>query len=210
VHSSTTVAVHENDDGDASDREAASPNSDRRKRKLDRTTVSKNSFDDEKIEKVNQGTVDQSRSAATEVDEKGATTGNIVLHKYRYPVKQHYLKLERVRHRYYGKNRTAAHNAILMSLTKRLNTKSKQNSGLLQCLPSFMEISGVRKLVAARLEKWLQSPALAGLARSLFTCIVQRIKIVDPPLDDDLHVINSIVEMNLKSNQVRIDYVNDT
>jgi integrator complex subunit 1 len=60
----------------------------------------------------------------------------------------------------------------------------------------------VRKLVAANLEKWLQSPALAGLARSLFISTVNHIKIVDPPLNDDLRVIDSIVGMNLKSNQV--------
>ena len=120
-----------------------------------------------------------------------------------YPVTQQYLRPERVRNRYHGENLKAAHDAIVLSLVKRLDTKSKQNSSLLQCLPSFMEISGVRKHVAAHLEKWLQSPALAGLARSLLISTVNHIKIVDPPLSDDLQVIDSIVGMNLKSNQVR-------
>ena len=205
VQSSATMAEHADDSLQV---EPAFPTSE--KRKLERSRMSNSSLDGEELIHKNPSVAHQDRPELTDVQEDTSLpreseieSGTMAKHSYRYPVKQQCLRVARIRNRYHGENMKAAHDAIVMSLTKRLDTKSKQNSSLLQCLPSFMEIPGVRKQVAANLEKWLQSPALAGLARSLFTCTVNHIKVIDPPLSDDLQVINSIVGMNLKSNQVR-------
>jgi hypothetical protein len=124
--------------------------------------------------------------------------------QFRYPIQQKLLHPERIRKRYFGKNLQAAHDVVFSSLTNRLDLKSKQNSSLLVCLPSFTGIPRVRALVAANLEKWLQSPALAGLARSLFSSTVTRLQIVDPPLPEDIKVIDCIIEMKLRTNQVKL------
>jgi hypothetical protein len=108
--------------------------------------------------------------------------------------------------RYFGVNLIAAENSIISSLKDRLEQKSKQNSGLLQALPSFTSIPKVRLIISQNLEQWLKSPALAGLARSLFTLIVANMKNVDPPLEDDLKAIYFILDMKLKSNQVSTNY----
>jgi len=120
-----------------------------------------------------------------------------------YPLTQKKLDQSRVRQRFFGKNLEAAQGAIVSTLTDRVDVKSKQNSNLLLCLPSFTSIPGVRCLIAANLEKWLQSPALAGLARTLFTSTVNSMKNTDPPLHEDLKAIDSIIAMRLKANQVR-------
>ena len=52
------------------------------------------------------------------------------------------------------------------------------------------------------LERWLQSPALSGLARNLFSLIVKNMKNNYPPLQDDIDTIDSILAMKLKVNQV--------
>ena len=119
-----------------------------------------------------------------------------------YPLFQRNLNISAVRQRFCGKNLDAACAAIITTLTERMDVKSKQNSNLLQCLPSFTSIPGVRCQIAANLEKWLQSPALAGLARNLFASIVNNMKNADPPLDEDLKAIDSIITMRLKANQV--------
>ncbi|KAL7554730.1 hypothetical protein ACHAWF_018265 [Thalassiosira exigua] len=85
---------------------------------------------------------------------------------------------------------------------ERLNSKSKQNVRLLQVLPSFLCIPRVRCLASHHLERWLQSPALAGLARNLLGLIVQELQSVEPPLPDDLKVIDNILRLNLKANQL--------
>jgi integrator complex subunit 1 len=59
-------------------------------------------------------------------------------------------------------------------------------------------------MVAENLEKWLQSPALAGLARNLFASTVQNMKNIDPPLEADLRAVDSILDMRLKANQVSV------
>lgn len=123
--------------------------------------------------------------------------------KQTYPVKQEQGKYKRVRQRYFGRNLEHAHSAIASSLQYRLDVKSKQNSGLLQSLPLFTSLPPVRTLISANLEKWLQSPALAGLARNLFSTTVSMMKNVDPPLPADLEAIDNILAMRLKSNQVR-------
>lgn len=120
-----------------------------------------------------------------------------------YPLSQKKLDQSRVRQRFFGKNLEAAQGAIVSTLTDRVDVKSKQNSNLLLCLPNFTSIPGVRCQIAANLEKWLQSPALAGLARTLFTSTVNNMKNTDPPLDEDLKAIDSIIAMRLKANQVR-------
>lgn len=124
-------------------------------------------------------------------------------HDILYPIIQKGVLLRRVRLRFFGENLKLAHEAITSSFADRLDVKSKQNSSLIQCLPSFTSIPGVRSLVAANLEKWLQSPALAGLARTLFSCTVKHLQNVDPPLSEDLQAIDYIIGMRLKANQVR-------
>lgn len=120
-----------------------------------------------------------------------------------YPIQQRRLNLLRVRQRFFGANLDYAQTSISSSLAERLDVRSKQNSGLLQTLPSFTTVPAVRGMVAENLEKWLQSPALAGLARNLFSSTVQNMKNIDPPLDADLRAVDSIVGMRLKANQVR-------
>lgn len=122
--------------------------------------------------------------------------------KTMYPIQQRLLRLERVRQRFFGINLEKAHELITVCFCDRLDVKSKQNSSLLHCLPSFTSIPGVRCLIAANLEKWLQSPALAGLARTLFSSTVNNMKNVDPPLPEDLQAIDSFIGMRLKANQV--------
>jgi integrator complex subunit 1 len=119
-----------------------------------------------------------------------------------YPITQSNLDVTRVRQRFFGENILYAYDLISSSLLDRLDVKSKQNSGLLQSLPAFTPIPGVRFLIASSLEKWLQSPALAGLARFLFSSTVNQMKNVDPPLEEDLKTIDAVLAMKLKANQV--------
>ena len=119
---------------------------------------------------------------------------------------QRYLTKKRVRPRYIGPNLDLAYEAISDALADRLNSKIKQNSRLLQILPSFVSIPRVRCLASRHLERWLQSPALAGLARNLFAQIVRHVRNVDPPLPDDTEAIENILKMNLKANQVSLFY----
>jgi hypothetical protein len=122
---------------------------------------------------------------------------------FQYPVHQKFLQSRRIRQRFFHNNLLAAHETIFASLCHRLDVKSKQNLNLLQCLPSFISIPSVRALVAANLDKWLQSPALAAPARSLLSATVAHLQVVDPPLPEDLKVVDSIIGMKLKTNQVR-------
>jgi hypothetical protein len=119
-----------------------------------------------------------------------------------YPLTQTRLNLVRVRQRFFGQNLNVAHTVISSSLSERLDARFKQNSGLLQSLTEFVSVPSVRELIATNLEKWLQSPALSGLARTLFSLTVTRVKDVDPPLDSDIRTIDSILAMRLKPNQV--------
>ena len=119
-----------------------------------------------------------------------------------YPLTQSHLNLQRVRQRFFGENLELARAMITKALVERLDARAKQNSGLLQSLPSFVAMPSVREVIANNLEKWLQSPALAGLARSLFFSTVSHMRNTDPPLDADLRAIDSILAMKLKANQV--------
>ena len=112
------------------------------------------------------------------------------------------MNFSRVRQRYFGVNKQNAHNAISSSLSERLDMRAKQNSGLLQSLHSFTSIPAVRSVVSGNLERWLQSPGLSGLARTLFTSTVKQIENVDPPLPADTEAIRKILSMRLKANQV--------
>ena len=147
------------------------------------------SFDDESVQNLSSGS------------EKNYTHPPPSLNPT-YPVVQHNFNFKRIRQRYFGLNLGCAHLAISSSLNDRLDVKSKQNSGLLQSLPAFTSIPSVRTLITANLEKWLQSPALAGLGRSLFSRTVNMMKNVDPPLPADLEAIDNILSMRLKANQV--------
>lgn len=108
---------------------------------------------------------------------------------------------DEVRNRYFGTNRSLGYNFVGCALSNRLEEKVKQNSNLLSALPAFVSISQVRRLSAGQLEKWLQSPALSGLARKLFTAVVTSIENIDPPRSDDVFTIKSILSMKLKANQ---------
>jgi integrator complex subunit 1 len=108
-------------------------------------------------------------------------------------------------HRFIGSNIELAHEMIAMSLEERLDVKAKQNSGLLQCLPDFVSIPAVREQVSANIERWLQSPALAGLARVLLGETVKRMENANPPLREDLKVVDAVLGMKLKTNQASHD-----
>lgn len=111
---------------------------------------------------------------------------------------------EQVRPRYVSSNIELMYEVISDAFEERLNSKSKQNSRLLQTLPLFLRIPRVRVLASRHLERWLQSPALAGLARTLFAEIVKHIEKVNPPLFDDLEVVDNILKLKLKANQLAI------
>ncbi|GKY98350.1 hypothetical protein MPSEU_000792600 [Mayamaea pseudoterrestris] len=131
-------------------------------------------------------------------DKKANQLEGLVYYPERHPIRN----FEAVRQRYFGSNQDLAHELVVQSLSDRLDAKSKQSSGLLLALPSFVCIPGVRRLAAKNLERWLQSPALAGLGRTLFNSVVTSMKNVDPPLPADLEAVESIVTMQLKSNQL--------
>lgn len=107
-----------------------------------------------------------------------------------------------VRSRYVSCNVELMNEAISDAFEERLNSKSKQNSRLLQILPLFLQIPRVRVLSSRHLERWLQSPALAGLARTLFAELVKHVEKVDPPLFDDVEVVDNILKLKLKANQL--------
>jgi integrator complex subunit 1 len=127
-----------------------------------------------------------------------------------YPVPPKVLKFFLVRQRFFGLNLDYAYHSITAKLSERLDFKSKQSSGLLHCLPSYTTIPGVRSLVTANLEKWLQSPALSGLARNLFSATVRNIRKVDPLLPADLESLDNILTMRVKSNQLNCHVENVT
>jgi integrator complex subunit 1 len=140
------------------------------------------------------------------LNERGYST----THNLMYPLGLVNLNLQHVRQRFFGTNREFAQDQIASALEKRLDTKSKQNSGLLQRLPDLLTIPQVRMTIANNLTKWLQSPALAGLARALFAATVDHMKNVDPPLPDDLRAIDTILAMKLKANQLNTHIENVT
>jgi integrator complex subunit 1 len=127
-----------------------------------------------------------------------------------YPVSSTRINLESIRPRYFGINSDVGLMGISQALSARLETKSKQNSRLLQTLPDFCTLPGVRSLIATNLEKWLQSPALSGAARTLFTTTVHYLEDCDPPLPEDLETIDAVLDMQLKANQLNIHVENIT
>jgi integrator complex subunit 1 len=127
-----------------------------------------------------------------------------------YPVPPKEINLKRIRRRYFASNHEMCLIGITTALAERLDSKSKQNSRLLQSLPEFCTVPGVRVLTAGNLEKWLQSPALSGSARILFACTVEHMENCDPPLLDDLDAIDAILDMKLKANQLNMHIDNVT
>lgn len=109
---------------------------------------------------------------------------------------------QRVRLRYVGHNLDLAYECISDALEFRLGSKSKQNSRLLQALPRFLCIPRIRCLSSRHLDRWLQSPALAALARSLLAQMTKSLTRADPPLPDDVEVVDNLLKMKLKPNQV--------
>ncbi len=117
------------------------------------------------------------------------------------------ITLDKVRDRYFFSNGDFASKMLGDSLRERLDMKVKQNWGLLSTLPDFVVNATVRKITSSHLEKWLQSPALSGLARNLLSAVVENIGnagVGYPPLEEDVETISNILSMKLKSNQVRI------
>ena len=127
-----------------------------------------------------------------------------------YPVLPKKINLERIRPRYFGANTELGFAGIASALEARLEMRSKQNSRLLQTLPDFCTVPGVRSLVAASLEKWLQSPALSGAARTLFSSTVHHLEDCDPPLPHDVEAIDAMLDMQLKANQLNVHIENIT
>jgi len=141
---------------------------------------------------------------SSETNGMDSTSSNPAPKRTFYPETNQILNLSRVRRRYFGVNLNHALNGIGTALSERLDSKAKQNSALLQSLHSFVSVPAVRSLVAGNLEKWLQSPGLSGLARTLFTTTVKNIKNLEPPHAADLEAIQKILAMRLKANQVRL------
>lgn len=111
--------------------------------------------------------------------------------------------------RYVGaNNKKRAQLFMSKALEARLNEKVKQNSSLLTSLKGFLIIPHVRSLVASHLEKWLQSPALSGLARALFVSLVDSIENIDPLLPEDIKALKSVLVMSLKQHQSQIHFDN--
>ena len=94
----------------------------------------------------------------------------------------------RVRSRY-TPGRIIHDETIADALQSRLNLKSKQNYRLLETLPLFLSIRRVRSLSSSYLERWLNSPALAGLGRTLLTKLIGAIECADPPIHEDVSVV---------------------
>jgi len=110
---------------------------------------------------------------------------------------------DQVRPRYCMHSLESTYELISDAFQDRLNSKSKQNYRLIQVLPAFLPIPRVRCLASRHLERWLQSPALAGLARTLFAHLVKEVRCIEPPLPDDFEIIDNVLKLNLKANQVR-------
>jgi integrator complex subunit 1 len=160
---------------------------------------------DEDVEEVVLTAKKEGTAARLPSTSNGKADGETFFGSHRldlYPLSQTRLNLHRVRQRFFGENLRVAHELISSSLSERLDSRSKQNSGLLQCLPAFVSVPYVRERVAENLEKWLQSPALAGLARTLFSSTVSNMMATDTPLESDLRAIDFILAMRLKANQV--------
>lgn len=155
---------------------------------------------------------DSSSSGEEEVIamENTTTERNNVINQDPFPVQPREINLKRIRPRYFGLNREQGFLEISTALAERLEVKSKQNSKLLQTLPNFCIVPGVRALAARNLERWLQSPALSGAARVLFSSTVNFFEDCDPPLSDDLEAIDAILSMHLKANQLNMHIENVT
>jgi integrator complex subunit 1 len=197
----SSVGTMNADDSDSGEEEEVAVTPAVGKKSDDGDSSSSGEEDEEVVVKAKKSRDDES---FTMTSPNSKTTDQPPRLKLTYPYTQEYFNFDKVRQRYFGINLDHAHLAISTSLNERLDVKSKQNSGLLQTLPSFTAIPAVRSLITANLEKWLQSPALAGLGRSLFSTTVGMMKNVDPPLPADLEAIDNILGMKLKVNQVRI------
>jgi integrator complex subunit 1 len=164
--------------------------------------LDKKSFDEHQISSNAHNPLEESFTSSADIPPPGP--------ELTYPLQQHKLNFTEVRQRYFGHNLESSHQAISEKLSERLDIKSKHNSGLLQCLPSFTSIPSVRSIITANLEKWLQSPALSGLARTLFSITVNSMKNINPPLPADLDALDNILRMRLKANQLNAHVENIT
>lgn len=204
IKSVSTGEGHDSDSGDDEEVEI-SPKVDRKSENDDGSSSSSGEEDEEVVVPTKSfDGEDIPRSSPSSKVPSSTSPKKPVQQTLTYPIVQENLNLIRIRQRYFGLNLEYAHLAVSSSLSDRLDVKSKQNSGLLQTLPSFTSIPSVRSLITGNLEKWLQSPALSGLARSLFSRTVNMMKKIDPPLPADLEAIDNILSMRLKANQVRI------
>jgi integrator complex subunit 1 len=157
------------------------------------------------------GTAESFGKAANGTSERGTNSVTEQLDpQLTFPAPPTSIDLQRVRPRFVGENLDEAYSAIGTALSDRLDAKYKQNSRLVSTLSSFLSVPDVRRLIASSLERWLQSPALSGQARNLFTELVQSFKNVDPPLPSDAEAIESLLAMKLKSNQLNMHTENIT
>lgn len=149
-------------------------------------------------EEVLESEVISSSASATNHPQASATQLHNIFQSSLLPNK------EPVRRRYHASSLDLANKVTSEAFEDRLNSKSKQNYRLLQTLVSnsFICIPRIRLLAAEHLERWLQSPALAGLARQILSAIVSELSCVEPSLSEDLTIIESILRLNLKANQV--------
>lgn len=109
----------------------------------------------------------------------------------------------RVRSRY-TPGRIIHDDTIADALQSRLDLKSKQNYRLLETLPLFLSIRRVRSLSSSYLERWLNSPALAGLGRTLLAKLIGAMECADPPIEEDVSVLQNVLALRLKANQVSL------
>jgi integrator complex subunit 1 len=207
-------AAKDEDESDSGDEERVSVVASLGKRSEDVDGSSSSSGEDEEVLMDERSVDGSTEMAGGELSPREVSaTFSDLLHPethWTIPFQQRNLNFARVRQRYFGLNLEYSHLAISEKLSERFDIKSKQNSGLLQCLPSFTSIPSVRTLITGNLEKWLQSPALSGLARSLFSTTVNNMKNADPPLPADLDALDNILHMRLKANQLNAHVENVT
>jgi hypothetical protein len=212
VNSSAQHDEEESDSGDEEEEEIEQIN----QCALNRTASVDNGDSSSSGEEDEEIVMSSTRSFEGEVPSRSTPPGSVRsglsddLRPPSYPTTQQSLNFVRIRQRFFGQNKLHAAEAVASSLTDRLDVKSKQNSSLIQALSSFTSIPQVRQLITKNLEKWLQSPALSGLARHLFSVTVNHMRSIDPPLPADLEAITSIMTMRLKANQLNMHVENIT
>ena len=202
-HSLNEAEMSRNDNGDSSD------SGDELEESLPKSTLTNSCGDHDDSSSGEEDEMEVTTSSFDEglsCNEVGATpsTDTQGSGATLYPLSLHSPNFDPIRQRYFAENLDFAHRLLTESLGSRLENRMKQNSSLLQTLPFHVSIPSVRKLVAENLGKWLQSPALAGLARKLFKQLITSLDNCDPPRPDDLAMIDEILSIEVKTNQASL------